>query len=79
MGEPPNPTDLEPERAPPRAPRWVKAFGIVALVVVLVIVIMLLVGGEQHGPGRHASRGDATAASVGGSTSPGGEHGPWGT
>jgi hypothetical protein len=33
-------------------PRWVKVFGIVALVVILLIVIMLLTGGN-HGPGRH--------------------------
>jgi hypothetical protein len=79
MGDPPNPTDLDTDRGPPRTPRWVKVFGIVALVVVLVIVILLLVGGEEHGPRRHASSGDATAASVGGHKSAGGEHGPWGT
>jgi hypothetical protein len=61
MDIPPNPTDLDPDRQPPRTPRWVKVFGIVALVVVLMLVIVLLVGGEEHGPGRHASNGDATA------------------
>ena len=39
---------------PPGAPRWVKVFGIVAILVVLLIAIMLLTG---HGPGRHS--GDA--------------------
>jgi uncharacterized membrane protein len=34
------------------APRWVKAFGIIALIVVVLIVVMLVVGGN-HGPGRH--------------------------
>jgi hypothetical protein len=34
----------------PGTPRWVKVFGIIAIVVVLLFVIMLLTG---HGPGRH--------------------------
>jgi hypothetical protein len=34
-------------------PRWLKVFGIVALVVILLVGVLLLVGGE-HGPGRHA-------------------------
>lgn len=35
-------------------PRWVKVFGIVALVVVLLVVILLLTRGSGgHGPGRH--------------------------
>ena len=34
-------------------PRWVKVFGIIALVVVLLFVILLLAGGGGHGPGRH--------------------------
>jgi hypothetical protein len=36
-------------------PRWVKVFGIIALVAVVLVVIMLLTGG--HGPGRHTSGG----------------------
>jgi ABC-type transporter Mla subunit MlaD len=32
-------------------PRWVKVFGIVALVVVVLFVVLLLTGG--HDPGRH--------------------------
>ena len=35
-------------------PRWVKVFGIIAVVVVLLFVISLLIGGGEHGPGRHA-------------------------
>ncbi len=35
---------------PPSTPRWVKAFGIVAVVLVLLLVVMLLTG---HGPGSH--------------------------
>ncbi len=33
-------------------PRWVYAFGIIALVLVLLFVI-LMPGGGGHGPGRH--------------------------
>ncbi len=49
------------------APRWVKALAISALVLVVLVVILLLTGGGPggHGPGRHASSGDA-----GGRTSP---------
>jgi hypothetical protein len=35
-------------------PRWVKVFGIIALLVALLVVVMLLLGGN-HGPGRHMS------------------------
>jgi hypothetical protein len=49
-------TQLEPDRgSAPGTPRWVKVFGIIALVAVLLVVIMLLTGG--HGPGRHTSGG----------------------
>ena len=47
-------THLEPEReanTPPRTPRWVKAFGIIALVIILLFGVLLLTG--EHGPGRH--------------------------
>ena len=40
----------------PGTPRWVKVFGIIAIVLVLLIVIMLLSG---HGPGRHTPSGHA--------------------
>ena len=39
----------------PGTPRWVKMFGIIAIVLVLLIALMLLTG---HGPGRHNSSGD---------------------
>jgi hypothetical protein len=39
-------------------PRWVKVFGIIALVVVLLVVVATFIGGE-HGPGRHTQTGDA--------------------
>lgn len=39
-------------------PRWVKVFGIIALVVIALFVIALLGGGGAgHGPGRHTSSG----------------------
>jgi hypothetical protein len=39
-------------------PRWVKAFGIIALVLVLLFAISLLAG-IRHGPGMHTPSGDA--------------------
>jgi hypothetical protein len=51
-------------------PRWVKVFGIIALLMVLLIVILLLTGGPGgHGPGRHMSPGGG-----GGHTTPAGVH-----
>lgn len=35
------------------APRWVKATGVIAVVLVVVVGVMLLTGGGSHGPGRH--------------------------
>lgn len=37
-------------------PRWVKVFGILALVVVLLVIVVLVVGGN-HGPRRHSDGG----------------------
>jgi hypothetical protein len=41
-------------------PRWVKVFGIIALVVVLLFVILMFARGPggRHGPGRHIPSGD---------------------
>ena len=33
------------------APRWVKVFGIVALIVIVIVVIVNLAGGGFHGHG----------------------------
>jgi hypothetical protein len=33
-------------------PRWVKVFGIVAVLIVLLFVVLLIAGGP-HNPGRH--------------------------
>jgi hypothetical protein len=41
-------------------PRWVKVFGIIALVLVLLVVIIMFTGvGGEHGPGRHIPSGGA--------------------
>jgi hypothetical protein len=53
-------TDVGPSHgSTPGIPRWVKVFGIVALVLVLLVIIMLFVSGGSHGPGRHIPSGDA--------------------
>jgi hypothetical protein len=39
-------------------PRWVKVFGLIALVLILLTGVMLLAG---HGPGQHAPSGGAGA------------------
>jgi hypothetical protein len=45
----------------PGTPRWVKVFGVIALVLVLVFVILLLTGrGGDHGPGRHIPSSSVT-------------------
>lgn len=49
--------------APPVAPRWVKVFGIVLLVLLLVIVVGLVTGHAgpgEHGPARHFGSGSNT-------------------
>jgi hypothetical protein len=59
MTDAPESTGSRPEREPPAGtPRWVKVFGVVALVVVVLFVVLLLVGGE-HGPQRHGGGSDA--------------------
>ena len=42
-------------------PRWVKVFGIVAVVVVLLFVVLLFAGGP-HNPGRHLGTGGSQTA-----------------
>lgn len=57
--------DPPPEIADDTAtPRWVKVFGIVALVVVLLFVGLLLIGGPGgHGPRRHLPSGHSGSSS----------------
>ena len=57
-------------------PRWVKIFGIIALVVALLVVVMLLIGGGGHSPQPHGGAGASppsnvtASATVGGYTPP---------
>jgi hypothetical protein len=59
MADPPSNPDADDDRGvtldhqpTTSTPRWVKVFGVIALVLLLLLVIALLTGG--HGPGRHA-------------------------
>lgn len=52
----------ENETDAPGMPRWVKVFGIVALVVIVVVVVVLVAGRGGHGPSRHTLGADITAA-----------------
>ena len=49
VDEPPYP-DSDSDTDDTGMPRWVKVFGLVALVLVLLFVILMLTG---HSPGRH--------------------------
>jgi hypothetical protein len=46
------------------APRWVKVFAGVAIVVIVAVILALVTGGE-HGPGRHAGLSGESIASAG--------------
>ena len=48
----------EPPRYP-GAPRWVKVFGVIAIVVILLLIVLKLTG--HHGPARHMPSGDGGA------------------
>jgi hypothetical protein len=51
---------LEPPRhSAPGTPRWAKVSALVALIVLVLFVIVLVVGGGEHGPGRHTPRNHA--------------------
>jgi hypothetical protein len=81
MTEPPAPapTDSKPSAA---TPRWVKLFVAFAIVLVLIVAAALILGGGEHGPGRHLdSDSESSSAPVGsdnsGHTVPAGiDHGP---
>jgi hypothetical protein len=53
-------TGAGPDRGSiPSTPRWVKVFGLIAIVLALFVLFVVLTGiGGPHGPGRHMSFGD---------------------
>ena len=79
MADPIRDPDLAPAAGPgrgfpPPAPRWVKVFGMVGLVLVLLLLFGLLTG-RHHGPGRHFPGRDAPSGGPGPHTQPG-DHQP---
>ena len=65
--------DAEPQRESDAGmPRWVKLFGLVALILALALVVMFLVVGGDHGPGRHAVGGSAAQPEMAADRPPGG-------
>ena len=51
-GDGPAAADVDPSAG---TPRWVKVFGLIALVLVVAFVVLLLAG--RHGPSRHSDGG----------------------
>lgn len=44
---------VESEGESTGTPRWVKVFGIIAIIVAVLFIILLVAGGGHHGPSRH--------------------------
>ena len=55
----------EKDRETAGTPRWVKVFGIIALVLVVLVAVMLIAGRGGHGPGRHAHGDDGSGDHAG--------------
>jgi hypothetical protein len=49
--------DRRPIPGYPGTPRWVKVFGIIALILVLLAVFIFFAGRGGHSPGRHIPYG----------------------
>ena len=48
------------DESPPPAPRWVKAFGIAAILLVVLLIVVVVSGhGGPHSPLRHLRHGEA--------------------
>jgi hypothetical protein len=70
-------THMVDPAAYPGTPRWVKVFGIIALLVVLLFVILLFARGPHRGPGDHSASGGGGGGHTprpGVRTPPGGAH-----
>lgn len=63
----------EEDRQSAGTPRWVKVFGIIALVLVVLVVVMVIAGRGGHGPGRHTGD-NSPSREAGGHRSPPGAH-----
>jgi hypothetical protein len=64
---PPHPDAAPRDEPTTGAPRWVKASGVIAIVLIVLVVVLVLAGGGNHGPSRHARSTDGAqtaAASV---------------
>jgi hypothetical protein len=73
MTDPPEDADAaggSPDPSTTGTPRWVKAFGIIALLVVVLFIVVMLIGGGDHGPGRHTGGGTSGTETTGGHTGP---------
>jgi hypothetical protein len=67
--------DIGRDREPSaRTPRWVKVFALIALVAVVLFVVVTLVGGGEHGPGRHTPGGGSDSPATHTGPPPGVEH-----
>lgn len=60
MADPPPYADRESNTG---TPRWVKVFGVIAIVLVVLFVTLALIGGGRHGPGRHMQSGSGASVS----------------
>lgn len=56
-GPGPSPSGEPPATGEDRMPGWVRGFVIAGIVLALVVVVAVLVGGGDHGPGRHLPAG----------------------
>ena len=67
MEDPPLEPDGDAEHQPGSAagtPRWVKLFGLIAVILALVLAAVLLDSGGDHGPGRHAVGGQTAHVGI---------------